>query len=158
MRLTKKNMEEIIYTEADKEELKKYQKEYDKNDDAIFNYNLKDNLIDSIIITIKYYGLTANTVAALMEDDIVPDLIKLGLTDQIPRLKQELIEYYTQEIPKEYKIGAEEMFYYIPDFNRMKKLRATAIANPNLGLDYLYDVLYSPPDAQPDVKIKQITK
>ncbi len=154
MRKTKKPMEEIIYTDKDRTILSELRKEYNKNDDAIFNYNLKENLIDSIISTIKYYNLTPNTIAILMEDDIIPDLHKLGLANQISLLKEKINEECKKEIPQNKTMSAKGMSLYIPDYKSSRELRTIAIANPNLSPDHYYNFLYNPVKS----KTRKITK
>ena len=60
-----------------------------KMDDKIWNYNLKDNFIQSILIFINQ-NRDEYEIPVVLEESIIPTMQKLGLEEQIPELKEQL--------------------------------------------------------------------
>ena len=58
-------------------------------DDKIWNYNLKDNFIQSILIFINQ-NRDEYEIPVVLEESIIPTMQKLGLEEQIPELKEQL--------------------------------------------------------------------
>ena len=58
-------------------------------DEKIWDYNLKDNLVQSIVTSIRDQHLSLN-IPELLNEYIEPTLKKLGLEELIPQLQEEL--------------------------------------------------------------------
>ena len=115
----------VIYyfTEDDINDIALNLSDYTKVNETVFDYTLKENAIPSLVKLIKAQRYGANTVPELVEEEIVPELQKLGLEDLIPQLQETLIEEYKKDLTdsdKE-KIKQEDMYLYVPDFNRSKE-------------------------------------
>lgn len=63
--------------------------EFAKMDDKIWNYNLKDNFIQSILIFINQ-NRDEYEIPVVLEESIIPTMQKLGLEELIPELKEQL--------------------------------------------------------------------
>ena len=99
-------------------------------DNKIWSYNLKDDLVTTIVTFITepqnlpqfntLHRYDAYTVPGLLEESVVPDLKKLGLECLIPQLQEALIEEYKKDLPNTeiYKVRKEDMYLYLPDFNK----------------------------------------
>lgn len=111
------------FTEEDITDIALNIADYNDVDKTVFDYTLKENAIPSLVKLIKAQRYGANTVPELVEEEIVPDLQKLGLEDLAPKLQETLIEEYKKDLTdsdKE-KIKQEDMYLYVPDFNRSKE-------------------------------------
>lgn len=107
--------------------------EYKEIDDQIFNYNLEDNLVQSLVKEIagpqkignyiNSHRYRASVVPELLEESVIPDLKKLGLEHLVPKLQETLIEEYKKDLPdpKIYQVKDEDMHLYVPDFSREKE-------------------------------------
>ena len=83
---------DISLTSAENEELDKCFGEYKEIDDSIYRYNLKDNLVDSIVKVIIDCRYEQSDIPEIIEEEIFPDLEKMQLLDLVPKLKEKLIE------------------------------------------------------------------
>lgn len=104
--------------------------EYTDIDNKIWNYNLEENLVPAIVKEItrpQKFGkfdiphrYNAYTVPDLLEESVIPDLKKLGLEHLIPQLQEALIEEYKKDLPDPeiYQVSQEDMYLYVPNFNR----------------------------------------
>lgn len=63
--------------------------EFAKMDDKIWNYNLKDNFIQSILSFINQ-NRDEYEIPVVLEESIIPTMQKLGLEELIPELKEQL--------------------------------------------------------------------
>ncbi|MCI8699850.1 MAG: phage tail tape measure protein [Clostridia bacterium] len=108
---------DMTLTEEEKRTLKEPLDEFTDINDKIWKYNLKDNVIDSIVKHIHNTGYAAFTVPDLLEECVIPDLQNLGLDDLIPELQSKLIEVYKRDALN-LKICEEEMGIYVPNFNK----------------------------------------
>ena len=75
--------------QEDIEKAKSYLSEYMGIDEKIWDYNLKDNLVQSIVTSIRDQHLSLN-ITELLNEYIEPTLKKLGLEELIPQLQEEL--------------------------------------------------------------------
>lgn len=104
--------------------------EYKDIGDKIWNYNLDDNLVPALVkaiagplkfenFNISSHRYRAQVVPTLIEEDVVPDLKKLGLEGLVPKLQEALTKEYKKDLPdpETYKIADEDMFLYVPDFS-----------------------------------------
>lgn len=112
--------DDMSYTEEEKGKINTHLSDYKDIDNKLWNYNLKDNIILSIVRKIRERGYGAYTVAELLEESVIPDLQKLGLADLIPELQEAIIEEYKKDLPDSeiYQISEEDMHLYVPDFSR----------------------------------------
>lgn len=104
-------------------------KEYKDIGDEIWKYNLDDNLVPALVKAIagpQNFGefnlkhrYNAPGVPYLLDEEVIPDLKKLGLESLVPQLQQSLIEEYKKDLPdpKYHKIKDEYMYSYVPDFS-----------------------------------------
>ena len=83
----------FFLTEEEEEMLDIKLANYRENYDKIINYELKDNIVYDIMIKIEEYGYGSEDIDILLENDIIPDLEKIGLSECIPELKIEIEEY-----------------------------------------------------------------
>lgn len=82
----------LSITTFSKDEIEKIEAnliEFAKMDDKIWNYNLKDNFIQSILIFISQ-NRDEYEIPVVLEESIIPTMQKLGLEEQIPELKEQL--------------------------------------------------------------------
>ena len=112
--------EEMTYTPEETESINSHLRDYREADNQLWKYNLRDNIVLSIVKKIRQQGEDAYTLPELLEESVIPDLEKLGLADLIPQLQQALIEEYKKDLPDPeiYQVKEEDMHLYVPDFNR----------------------------------------
>ena len=82
----------LSITTFSKDEIEKIEAnliEFAKMDDKIWNYNLKDNFIQSILIFINQ-NRDEYEIPVVLEESIIPTMQKLGLEELIPELKEQL--------------------------------------------------------------------
>lgn len=108
---------DMSLTEGEKTSLKELLDEFTEINDDIGKYNLKENVVTSIVKHIHNEGYDALTVPELVDRRVIPDLQKLGLSDLIPELQSELVEVYKRDALN-LKICEEEMGIYVPNFNK----------------------------------------
>lgn len=106
---------DLSLTSVEKGVLRMHEDEYRNIDNMVWKYNLKDNLVSSLVKFIHDSKYSSNTVPGLLEEDVIPDLKKLGLESLIPELQQAIVYDYKKSIPfdKYYKISLEE---FVPNF------------------------------------------
>ncbi len=112
--------EDMTYTPEETELINSHLRDYRDTDNQLWKYNLRDNIVPSIVKKIREQRYEAYGVPGLLEECVIPDLEKLGLADLIPQLQQTLIEEYKKDLPdpKIYQVGAEDLYLYVPDFTR----------------------------------------
>lgn len=117
----KKN--DLLYEQQQEQAIKECISDYKVADEQLWEYNLRDNIISSITKQIRRREYRAHQVPQLLKESVLPDLQKLGLADLIPELQITLIEEYKKDLPdpKIYQIRKEDMYLYVPDFNRETK-------------------------------------
>lgn len=91
--------------------------EYREIDEQLWNYNLRDNIISSIVELIRYNKYSAQILPDLLEACVVPDLEKLGLPGLLPQLQQTLIEGYKKDVDNAKTTNKFSVKNYIPDFS-----------------------------------------
>ena len=111
--------EELEYTQEETDLVNSHLSDYKETDNQLWKYNLRDNIVPSIVNKVREQGYEAYTVPGLLEECVIPDLEKLGLADLIPQLQQKLIEEYKKDLPDSeiYKVSKEDMHLYVPDFS-----------------------------------------
>ena len=117
--------EDMAYTLEETESINSHLRDYREADNQLWKYNLRDNIIPSIVRQIRDRGYDAYTVPGVLEESVVPDLEKLGLSDLIPQLQQTLIEEYKKDLPDPeiYQVNDEDLYLYVPDFTRESEKR-----------------------------------
>lgn len=121
---------DLSLTEEEQDALDSSLQEYTDIDSEIWNYNLKDNIVQTLVKEIAGPGKIGNfdikhrydayTVPGLLEESVIPDLKKLGLEHLIPQLQEALIEEYKKDLsdPEIYQVEHNDMYLYVPDFSR----------------------------------------
>lgn len=112
--------EDLSYTQEETNLVNSHLLDYINTDKQLWNYNLRDNAISSIVRKIREQRYYASGVPGLLEESVIPDLEKLGLADLIPQLQQALIEEYKKDLPNSeiYQVKDEDLYLYVPDFTR----------------------------------------
>jgi len=112
--------EDLSYTQEEIDSVNTHLSDYRETDNQLWKYNLRDNVIYSIVREIREQGYSVKDVPGLLDESVIPDLQKLGLADLIPQLQQTLIEEYKKDLPDSeiYQVNEEDMYLYVPDFNR----------------------------------------
>ena len=80
----------VSYSKEEVEEIKSHLSEYKKIDENLWEYNLEDNIVQSLANYINDRQYDDNTIPEVIEECIKPTLEKLGLENVIPQLKEEL--------------------------------------------------------------------
>lgn len=121
---------DLSLTEEEQATLDNSLQEYKDIDSQIWTYNLEDNIVQALVkeiagsqkignfdITHQY---SASTVPGLLEENIIPDLKKLGLEHLVPKLQEALVEEYKKDLPAPeiYQVKDEDMYLYVPDFSQ----------------------------------------
>lgn len=88
----------ISYSDKEIEEVKSHLLEYKEIDENLWEYNLRDNVVQSLVKYINNRQSRILAIPGLIEESVVPTLQKLGLEDTIPQLQEELSK--TQEQSK----------------------------------------------------------
>ena len=126
--------EEPIYyyvslTDEEQDILDGYLQKYKDVDSEIWNYNLEDNLVQSLAKEITSpqeideldfpHKYSASVVPELLKESVLPDLQALGLEHLVPKLQEALIEEYKKDLPDPtvYQVPEEDMYLYVPDFS-----------------------------------------
>ena len=84
------------YTDADVDELNSYIAEYFKIDNQLWASSLRSIVIPSLATQIKEHRYSKESVSGLLDEFLIPDLEKLGLSDLIPELKREISTLFEQ--------------------------------------------------------------
>lgn len=86
------------YSEEELREVNSHLSEYKEIDENLWKYNLRDNVVQSIVKSINYSQYADYTISGLLEEAVIPTLQKLGLEDVIPQLQEELSKQQEQSI------------------------------------------------------------
>ena len=106
---------DLSLTSVEKGVLRMHEDEYRNIDNMVWKYNLKDNLVSSLVKFIHDRKYSSNDVPVLLDEEVIPDLKKLGLESLIPELQQAIVDDYKRNIPfdKYYKISLKD---FVPNF------------------------------------------
>lgn len=117
----KKNI--VSYTENERNTINLSISKYEDISAQLCKYNLRDNITSSITKLIRKQKYQAFMIPELLEENVNPELQKLGLGDLIPELQVALIEEYKKHLPDSsvYQISEKDMYLHVPDFNRKIK-------------------------------------
>ncbi len=85
-------------TEEEKEKLKTYISNYRDMNNKLFEYNLRDDVVSSIVKEFKNKKYSPSNISELLEECVIPDLQKLGLEDLIPSIQQSIAQEYSSDI------------------------------------------------------------
>lgn len=80
----------ITFSQDEKKETSKYLEEYRENDDKLHNYNLDENLKESILKYIKQRNYSSDVIPEFLEEAVEPTLRKLGLEHLVPEMQEQL--------------------------------------------------------------------
>lgn len=84
------------YTDDDVDELNSYIAEYLKIDNQLWTSSLRSIVIPSLVTQIKGHRYSKESVSGLLDEFLISDLEKLGLSDLIPELKREISTLFEQ--------------------------------------------------------------
>ena len=99
---------ELYYSEEEVEELRDYIEFYKEFDNNLNDYNLNENISDSIIKFFEVSGYTQEQIEDLLENNIEPDLEKLGLKHQMKYIRERLKENIQEEHLKSWELTDSE--------------------------------------------------
>ena len=99
---------ELYYSEEEVEELRDYIEFYKEFDNNLNDYNLNENISDSIIKFFEVSGFTQEQIEDLLENNIEPDLEKLGLKHQMKYIRERLKENIQEEHLKSWELTDSE--------------------------------------------------
>lgn len=80
----------ISYSEEEIREVNTHLSEYKGIDENLWKYNLKDNVVQSLVKFINDSQYHDFNIRELLEESVIPTLQKLGLEDAISQLQEEL--------------------------------------------------------------------
>ncbi len=115
-------------TDDEKEQIKSNLSNYKSFNDKIYNYNLKENIVSSIVKKIRDRGYHAYTVPGLLEEEVIPELEKLGLSNLIPELQNSLVKEYEQDI-NVMELSDEDKKLYVPNFKKPEQKKGINLDN-----------------------------
>ena len=80
----------FYFDEAEVEDLRTKLEDYKKATEDIYNYNFKTDIIDIIAEGLASQNLSLEVIEDILNSDVVDTLEKLGLSDQMPVLRQKI--------------------------------------------------------------------
>lgn len=92
---------DMTLTSEENNELNQLISEYNKIDDSINNYNLRDNLVDSLTEVIVDRGYSVDDIPDIIDVEIAPDLEKMQLLDLVPKLQETIDERHKEKMQKD---------------------------------------------------------
>ena len=112
-----------VYKQEEVDEMNTYLSDYKDIDNKLYNYNLRDNIVPAIVKKLRQHN--AYAVPGILEESIAPDLEKLGLSDLIPEIQENLIEEYKKDSRNPLIHDLSKL--HVPDFNRENKRDGTSL-------------------------------
>lgn len=93
---------DLSYTPEEIEKLNSHLSKYTEIDENLWQYNLEDNLVPSLVKHIQNIAARPGSdlkshIPEFLEQSVVPDLQKLGLMHLLPQLQQELSKQQDKE-------------------------------------------------------------
>ena len=80
----------FYFDEAEVEDLRTKLEDYKKETEYIYNYDFKTDIIDIIAEGLASQNLSLEVIEDILNSDVVDTLEKLGLSDQMPVLRQKI--------------------------------------------------------------------
>ena len=80
----------FYFDEAEVEDLRTKLEDYKKATEDIYNYDFKTDIIDIIAEGLASQNLSLEVIEDILNSDVVDTLEKLGLSDQMPVLRQKI--------------------------------------------------------------------
>lgn len=80
----------FYFDEAEVEDLRTKLEDYKKATEDIYNYDFKTDIIDIIVEGLASQNLSLEVIEDILNSDVVDTLEKLGLSDQMPVLRQKI--------------------------------------------------------------------
>lgn len=87
------------YEQDEIKQINSYLLKYKEIDGEIWNYNLRKNVVKSLVRFITNKQYSKEEIQELLKECVSPTLQKLGLDDLIPELKDDLSKTYERENP-----------------------------------------------------------
>lgn len=91
------------YSEEEIDEVNSHLSEYKDVDENLWKYNLRDNVVQSLVRFINNRQYHDFVIPGLLEESVIPTLQKLGLEDVIPQLQEELSKMQEKSNPSNNK-------------------------------------------------------
>lgn len=98
-----------LFIQEEKQVIRELIADYKEIDNQLWNYNLRDNILSSIVKEVRNQQYSASIVTRELKETIHPDLEKLGLADLLPKLRATLKKEYERDLLK-YQISEEEAY------------------------------------------------
>ena len=114
----------IYYSDEELREIDSYFIEYKEIDDSLWEYNLNDNLVQSLVKFINSHQYNEFNIPELMQESVIPILQKLGLEELIPQL-QAIIDK-----PQEQSISSDKKSWELTSTEKIEiQTSSTQLAN-----------------------------
>ena len=88
--ITEELAKKFYFDEAEVEDLRTKLEDYKKATEDIYNYDFKTDIIDIIAEGLASQNLSLEVIEDILNSDVVDTLEKLGLSDQMPVLRQKI--------------------------------------------------------------------
>ena len=99
----------FYFDEAEVEDLRTKLEDYKKATEDIYNYDFKTDIIDIIAEGLASQNLSLEVIEDILNSDVVDTLEKLGLSDQMPVLRQKINQIISQnDSKKTWELSDEE--------------------------------------------------
>lgn len=85
------------FAKEETEKLDCFLSKYTAIDQELWKFSLRDNVVESLVKYIKQKGYSRGTIQGLLDECVISDLQKLGLSDLVPELKQQLEELFEEQ-------------------------------------------------------------
>ena len=99
---------EIYFSEEEVEELRDYIENYKDFENFLMNYNLNEDIAESILYYFELNGYTIDEINYLMKTGIEEDLEKLGLQNEIAYIRERIKEEFQESGLKSWEFTEEE--------------------------------------------------
>lgn len=119
------------YSEEEKQNLSSYLSEYSSIDEELWNYNLRDNIIPSLVNHLKGESYSKENAFEILEECIISDLQKLGLGDLIPQLKEELNKAYDENSLHSWTLSPAEQLEMQQAQHQIAQKYNSTLSEPN---------------------------
>lgn len=80
----------VEFSEEEIEEINFHLSEYKNMEEKLWNYNLKDDVVQSLVNFITNRQYSKEAIPELLEESVIPTLKKLGIEDVVSQLKEDL--------------------------------------------------------------------
>ena len=124
----------FYFDEAEVEDLRTKLEDYKKATEDIYNYDFKTDIIDIIAEGLASQNLSLEVIEDILNSDVVDTLEKLGLSDQMPVLRQKINQIIKSQndSKKTWELSDEEKEYK----SKRKEIQEKDIITVTLEEDY----------------------